>query len=264
MLIVAEREAVQHYGGYRGQAKAVRDAAASDIVASRVVGSLFPRSLELRAGIEPVSRPSKLLTPRSYSELEDSLKLERRRAELWDGSELSSARIRVRAPSSNGQLFRNLLAWVRFVETCHILNESVLQYCNTKPGDDIGDDENPQQALRQNAGPALVILQRFGLDDVVDSERLMTIGVHDLCNIRVLSLDSHLYIAFRILAFEPVADQPHTYDVVFPCPMHTFKKAGGGLNQLPFPEPCLWALHAVCFPVAHMSGAAKALDDLDQ
>ncbi|KAF8144291.1 hypothetical protein K438DRAFT_1632022 [Mycena galopus ATCC 62051] len=175
-------------------------------------------------------------------------------------------------------------AAVRLVQTCHIFNESILQ--NVKP-----DNEYPQQARRQNAGGALGILKMFGLEDVV--ERLMTIipgdtasvsGVHDLFNI--LSLITDLHIAFDALklAFEPTADNtPNTYDVVFAHPeaaigyfglknritltnfadTRKFKQAGG-LLELPLPDPRLLALHAVCVRVAHMSGAAQALDDFDR
>lgn len=81
--------------------------------------------------------------------------------------------------------------------------------------------------------------------------------------------------------------QPNTYDIVFAHPAralgymslknritlvdHTrqlaqkrrFKQASGVL-ELPLPEPRLLALHAVCVRVAHMSGAAEALDELDR
>lgn len=42
-----------------------------------------------------------------------------------------------------------------------------------------------------------------------------------------------------------------------------FKQASGVL-KLPLPDPRLLALHAVCARVAHMSGAAEALDDFDR
>ncbi|KAJ7649717.1 hypothetical protein FB45DRAFT_858718 [Roridomyces roridus] len=83
---------------------------------------------------------------------------------------------------------------------------------------------------------------------------------------------------------EPTADnEPNTYDVVFAYPQRAiglfclknritlsnfadtrkFKPAGGQI-ELPLPEPRLLALHAVCVRVAHMSGAAEALDEFDR
>ncbi|KAJ6473664.1 hypothetical protein C8R45DRAFT_907498 [Mycena sanguinolenta] len=175
-------------------------------------------------------------------------------------------------------------AAVRLVQTCHIFNESILQ--SIEP-----DEEYPRQARRQNAGGALGILQMFGLEDVV--KRLMTVipgdiasasGVHDLLNILSLTTDVHLAFDALRLAFEPTAgNEPNTYDVVFAYPQtaigffglknritltnfadtRKFKRAGGPL-ELPLPEPRLLALHAVCVRVAHMSGAAQALDDFDR
>ena len=80
--------------------------------------------------------------------------------------------------------------------------------------------------------------------------------------------------------------QLNTYDIVFDYPWtvpnmgvqnrvtlvdHTRQVAqrrqlekGDSVIVLPLPDPRLLALHAVCVRVAHMSGAAEALDELDR
>ncbi|KAJ7467351.1 hypothetical protein B0H11DRAFT_2239333 [Mycena galericulata] len=153
-------------------------------------------------------------------------------------------------------------AAIHDVQTCHIYNESILQHI--KPG-----DEGQQQARRQHAGAALGILKMFGLKDVV--QRLRTIGsgdvasasgAHDLLNI--ISLIEILHTAFdRLkLAFEPTTDdEANTYDIVF---AYAGSSWFAGVLDLPLPEPQLLALHAACVRVAHISGAAEALDDLDR
>ncbi|KAJ7118455.1 hypothetical protein C8R43DRAFT_934221 [Mycena crocata] len=169
-------------------------------------------------------------------------------------------------------------AAVHNIQTCHIFNEAKLQ--ELKDGDRL-----------QNAGAALAILKMFGLESVV--ERLTTIvvgdtasasGVHNLLNI--ISLITELHTAFDTLKmiFEPVVDQENTYDIVFAYPqralgLHGLKNrvtltsllpAGrvfpqaGGVRELPLPDPRLLALHAVCARVAHMSGAAEALDSFER
>ncbi|KAJ7613978.1 hypothetical protein FB45DRAFT_1008778 [Roridomyces roridus] len=330
LVIVAESEAVQRYGRCQDQPKVAKDAAAYNVLASRVVGFLFPALWNIvatevvsaegdteliydlgrkyidhlicsfRTTTVPLRPPSNHPSRPSMDQLEDMLT----DAVQGSATDHRSARTRprsIKALARDGyhcmltnavdadsfdnhgaikKLRSDTGAAVRLVRTCHILNEYILQ--NIEPDDDA-----------RMRGGALEILRMFGLEDVV--EHLMTIipgdtasasGVHDLLNI--LSLISDLQILFDMLnlmlALEPTADnEPNTYDVVFACPeiaigyfglknritlsnfadTRKFKRAGGQL-ELPLPEPRLLALHAVCVRVAHMSGAAEALDKFDR
>ncbi|KAJ7720162.1 hypothetical protein B0H16DRAFT_1336149 [Mycena metata] len=170
-------------------------------------------------------------------------------------------------------------AATRLIQTCSIFNESVLQ-----PN---ADDLPPPR--RRNAEGTLGILKTFGLGDLV--ERLTTSnpndiasasGVHDLLNVVSLYADLHVLFAGLNLAFEPT-DELNTYDILFTYPedavgyfglknrvtltnfaaLPRFAQSSSQLEQLPLPDPRLLARQAACVRVAHMSGAARALDELD-
>ncbi|KAJ7044743.1 hypothetical protein C8F04DRAFT_942092 [Mycena alexandri] len=337
-VLAAETEAVKRYNQRQleGAPKPLKDLAANNILASRVVGFLFPALQNMchtlgdtpvtrlatevdsaqgdalydlgrkyidhlicsfRTTTAPLKPPSSHPSRPSIDQLDDMLNdaIQDSATEHRSARTRALARDRYHCMVTNSidansfykhkaikQLQAETGAAVRTVQTCHIFNESILQ--NTQP-----DDEFPQQAGRQNASAALGILKMFGLEDIVD--RLMTIGqddvasasgVHDLLNILSLITDIHAAFDHLKIAFEPT-DEPHTYDIVFAHPeaaigffglkkritltnfatRRRFKQAGG-LLELPLPEPRLLALHAVCVRVAHMSGAAQALDDLDR
>ncbi|KAK6987855.1 hypothetical protein R3P38DRAFT_3099115 [Favolaschia claudopus] len=175
-------------------------------------------------------------------------------------------------------------AAVRLIQTCHIFNESVLQNIEV-------DAEFPQEPRRQRAAGAMGILKMFGLTEVVkrltsfaSADVASASGVHDLSNILSLSTELHSAFDELKLAFEPVSGKQNTYDIIFAYPQAAlglfglknritltnfadpskFKEPAGGLLELPLPSSELLALHAVCARVAHMSGAAQALDDLDR
>ncbi|KAK6997157.1 hypothetical protein R3P38DRAFT_3328876 [Favolaschia claudopus] len=336
MAVNAEKAAVLIV---KTSSNAERDAAARDVVASRVVGFLFPALVKMVStlGIIAIHRitdevvsannnaqiyavgtlyidhflssfrttntairpPSTHPSRPSMSEMEDML-IDAMKNSVNDHS---SARERALARDGYHCLITNTInissfnqhpaikklqsqtgAATHVVQTCHIFNESILQNIEV-------DANFPQETRRQHAGSALGILRMFGLTELVD--RLMSFdktdvasasGVHDLINIISLSSDPHQAFDTLKLTFEPVEGQENTYDVVFAHPQIAlglfglknqitltnfadpgkFKKAAGGVIELPLPSRQLLALHAVCARVAHMSGAAEALDKHDR
>ncbi|KAF7296144.1 hypothetical protein MKEN_01429700 [Mycena kentingensis (nom. inval.)] len=155
----------------------------------------------------------------------------------------------------------------QIVYTAHIFHEELLQNAT-------------ERNLRRNSkAAALAVLKILGLQHIV--ERLTNnspshTGVHSLCNIISLCATAYDFFKRLEMVFDPVPGMEHTYDVRFTSMSKarglptiqnrvTFKVHYEPQTQPPLeiqlPDPRLLALHAVCAEVAHMSGAAKVLDE---
>ncbi|KAF9643148.1 hypothetical protein BDM02DRAFT_3104817 [Thelephora ganbajun] len=157
------------------------------------------------------------------------------------------------------------------VETSHILNESTTQGVGT----------SERRSVTHYAAGVMAILRQFGLGHL--SLALEAIdGVHETWNLLSLQHDLHNKFDLLGLWFEST-DEPNCYKVCFSdVTIGRFirrnsilpETSGPDASMLvkfspncegaPPPDPQLLALHATCARVAHMSGAAEFLDELER
>ncbi|KAL0958578.1 hypothetical protein HGRIS_000716 [Hohenbuehelia grisea] len=167
---------------------------------------------------------------------------------------------------------------VGVVECAHIFARST----NTNFSDDV---------KRAYAGAAWTVLMRFGYSDFL--EELNGADIHRLSNLLTLDKDIHSWFDNLWLWFEPLVSIPfnilgfisyfktsqdddpdsHRYKVQttssklyerVPRTVTFFNRTPTDIAPLPMPNKRYLAMHAACAKVAHMSGAAEALDDLDR
>ncbi|KAF9643386.1 hypothetical protein BDM02DRAFT_3273075 [Thelephora ganbajun] len=160
------------------------------------------------------------------------------------------------------------------VEACHILSESTTQ--------GVGASEESSVVNKTHYAPGvLAILTQFGLERLAKALEAVN-GVHEVWNL--LSLEPHIHADFDSLKlwFEST-DEPNRYEICFfnvtigrYIRAISIRPETSGPNAkmvdnfssdwegAPPPDPKLLALHATCARVAHMSGAAEFLDDLER
>ncbi|KAG7085726.1 hypothetical protein E1B28_003269 [Marasmius oreades] len=129
-------------------------------------------------------------------------------------------------------------------------------------------DEVSQVNKRDYSASLLAVLHRFGynVDDLYDSK------IHSLYN--VMTLEHNVHVAFdRLDLWFEATDIENCYNIMTlfglkPLPEKiTFTRPAilspGSHTESPFPSPELLNLHASCAKVAHLSGVAEYLDELD-
>ncbi|CAL1697742.1 unnamed protein product [Somion occarium] len=145
-----------------------------------------------------------------------------------------------------------------FTECAHIVPAST--YFNVNTGNSSKDPNK-----KDYAASVLAVLKHFGYD----VDKLNGASVHSLFNMMTLAHDTHdLFDQLRL--WLEATDTPNCYRVQVVDPM--FIIPGRQLvtfsthdtEHLPLPSADLLALHAACAKVAHLSGAAEYLDELDR
>ncbi|KAG7089804.1 hypothetical protein E1B28_011454 [Marasmius oreades] len=144
-----------------------------------------------------------------------------------------------------------------WTECAHIVQESI--YSN------ISNEESLTSiAKRDSSASLLTVLKRFGYD----VENINGDKMHSLHNVMTLEKNVHEHFdrlelwfeateiehCYRIKTFSKSIQVPNTT---------TFVRSGTHLDS-PLPSPELLAHHASCAKVAHLSGAAEYLDELDR
>ncbi|TFK53841.1 hypothetical protein OE88DRAFT_1656216 [Heliocybe sulcata] len=143
-------------------------------------------------------------------------------------------------------------------ECAHIVPASTYFHVKT---DNLDQDPNKENY----AASVLAVLMRFGYN----VDKLNNTNVHSLSNVMTLEKSTHDFFDQLRLWLEPT-DTPNCYRVQALDPRYTHP--GRQLvtfstpdpEHLPLPSAELLALHAVCAKVAHLSGAAEYLDELDR
>ncbi|KAF8873783.1 hypothetical protein BD779DRAFT_1679050 [Infundibulicybe gibba] len=132
----------------------------------------------------------------------------------------------------------------------------------------IKEDMNLDGPKPEHARHAWAILKSFGYAQI--SEDLAGSKIHSLKN--VLTMVSYVDGLFNTLKlWLEATDEPNRYKVCTSFPyifvvknsVPRFVKFESTSPELELPSPEYLGLHAVCCRVAHMSGAAKYLDTLD-
>ncbi|KAH8082008.1 hypothetical protein BXZ70DRAFT_901214 [Cristinia sonorae] len=133
-----------------------------------------------------------------------------------------------------------------------------------------------EKVIRQTFSGVLTFLARFGLEKEV--KNLLGGRINSLANILTLQADLRIEFDRGNLWFEPVNDQPDTYDVVYdkytnthvrPFPdrvtfilnpdiVHACQQKG--IQPPALPSRMLLATRAACSRVLHMSGAAEQIN----
>ncbi|KAG9225746.1 hypothetical protein CCMSSC00406_0007756 [Pleurotus cornucopiae] len=123
----------------------------------------------------------------------------------------------------------------------------------------------PDPNEKDYAASVLAVLKRFGYD--VDT--LNGAGVHSLFN--VMTLERNVHDMFdQLLLWLEATETANSYRVKVANPLYF---PGGpdvvafstpDPEHLPVPSPHLLSLHAACAKVAHLSGAAEYIDNLDR
>ncbi|KAF9645780.1 hypothetical protein BDM02DRAFT_3119694 [Thelephora ganbajun] len=160
------------------------------------------------------------------------------------------------------------------VKTSHILSESTTQGVGLNTKGSIANKAD-------HAAGVLAILSQFGLGHLSDALAAVG-GVHEVWNL--LSLESDLHSDFDSLDlwFESTGE-PNRYEICFfnvkigqsiRAISNRTETSGPGASMVvdfssnrdnaPPPDPQLLALHATCARVAHMSGAAEFLDEIER
>ncbi|TFK53832.1 hypothetical protein OE88DRAFT_1656202 [Heliocybe sulcata] len=130
---------------------------------------------------------------------------------------------------------------------------------------DVATEKSDQDPTKKDyAASVLAVLKRFGYN----VDKLNGANVHSLSNVMTLQWDVHHFFDTLNLWLE-ATDAPNCYrirgtdsDLIPPTELVTFTTPDP--EHLPLPSAELLALHAACAKVAHLSGAAEYLDDLDR
>ncbi|KAI3621390.1 hypothetical protein WG66_000044 [Moniliophthora roreri] len=141
---------------------------------------------------------------------------------------------------------------------------------------DIDSTDPAQVKRREHAATALAMLKSFGLNTLVD--KILQRGVHDPTNLLTMSAVWHAQFDKLHLWLEGTST-PNEYDICVAkeawwngYPKHSRRvlfvsrpfEIGSETRIVPLPDPQILAIHATCARVAHMSGAAKYMDEYDR
>ncbi|ESK81360.1 hypothetical protein Moror_3739 [Moniliophthora roreri MCA 2997] len=177
-----------------------------------------------------------------------------------------------------------------FEETncCHIFSESTVQdidstdpaqvkrVCSVHCSRQLELTLDSDYLQREHAATALAMLKSFGLNTLVD--KILQRGVHDPTNLLTMSAVWHAQFDKLHLWLEGTST-PNEYDICVAkeawwngYPKHSRRvlfvsrpfEIGSETRIVPLPDPQILAIHATCARVAHMSGAAKYMDEYDR